>query len=577
MLATLCSICSAPASLYKDVFCTRKKDDDSQLLRRLRTTFSYELTHLAAKGFSTCKTLALKHFKDILDDIIVTMFDFEAINAYPTCNLDLLLKLGGEYSKRKGALFLKKSQNTEEDGFGYKSHDLWSWCEDTGKLFLELDCEDSHIEPDEKSWIISIGRAFQSACANIQRDHANEELATSSAEEECMKRRQLLRLFFASMRQNTNSSGDLSSNENGMVSNITRRITHNVFYLSKTVAYYEEQLRWGCEDNDSRYKRAQIRAYDDAYIGFCGSVLSDMLNENSKWVRFVKNSITHRLESAGVDTLESETLLKLLGRVFATSVKYLTETPSGLASREEDLGIYCEILRTLKACLCDQLAARTENNGIKYIFSCTMHIIAKLQIKIWDASSSLQISQGIDVVYILKFAKWLKLCGMIMQEEKYLLELCELLTKLKSTNRDDRNIGEPTNPKFKHLIAAFDTLSKIEEDWFRRISNPYASKQRMTSNAGRRSGQHFKLSRSCLRAVDDFIDTTFGFVEMTEEEYRASVEVNRAREDFVVDDDGLGYYDGLGMTDEEYRARVEVNRARQDDDDGLGSYDEYPI
>ena len=223
MLAALCSICSAPASLYKDVFCTRKKDDDSQLLRRLRTTFSYELTHLAAREFSTCKALALTHFKDILGDIIVTMFDFEAIKAYPTCNLDLLLKLGGEYSKRKGAALLKKSQNTEEDGFGYKSHDLLSWCEDTGKLFLEWDSEDSHIEPDEKFWIGSVGRAFQSACADIQRDHVDVELATPSAEEECEKRCQVLRSLFASMRQNKNSFGDLSRKE------ITGCITNNIF------------------------------------------------------------------------------------------------------------------------------------------------------------------------------------------------------------------------------------------------------------------------------------------------------------------------------------------------------------
>jgi hypothetical protein len=500
VLAALCSTCSAPASLYKDVFCRRKKDDDSQLLRRLRTTFSYELTHLAVREFSTCKALALTHFKDILGDIIVTMFDFETIKAYPTCNLDLLLKLGGEYSKRKGVALLKKLQNTEEDGFGYKSHDLLSWCEDTGKLFLEWDSEDSHIEPDEKSWIPSVGRAFQSACTNIQRDHANEELATSSAEEECEKRCQVLRSLFASMRQNKNSFGDLSRKE------ITGCITNNIFYLSKTVAYYEEQLRWGCEDNDSRYKRAQIRAYEDAYIGFCGSVLSDMLNENVHWVRDEnkKNSILQRVESVGVNTVESELILKLLSRVFVTRTNDLG-TPNGLSS-EEDVEAYSSVLCTLKTCLCDLLGTRTETNSMKYIFSCAKHIVVKLQI---TTSGSLPTSQGTKsshVAYIHEFTKWLKICGELIQEEVCLADLCALMANLNSTNREKRKSNEPTNPRFTPLVAAFGTLDGLEKVLLLRTENPYAAKHRVVSNAGQRSGQNLKVSHYCLRAVKDFID-----------------------------------------------------------------------
>ena len=502
VLAALCSTWSAPASLYKDMFCKREEDDDDQLLQRLRTAFSYELTHLAARGFSTCKALALKHVKDILDDIIVTMFDFEAIKECPTCNLDLLLKLGGEYSKRKGAALLEKSQNTEEDGFGYKSHDLLSWCEDTGKLFLEWDSEDSHIEPDEKFRIASVGRAFQIACTNIQRGHVNVELATSSAEEECEKRCQLLRSLFASMRQNKNSFGDLSRKD------ITGCITNNIFYLSKTVAYYEEQLRWGCEDNDSRYKRAQIRAYEDAYIGFCGSVLSDMLNENVHWVRVEnkKNSILQRVESVGVNTVESELILKLLSRVFVTRTNDLNGTPNGLSSKEEDVEAYSSVLCTLKTCLCDLLGTRTENNSMKYIFSCAKHIMVKLQVK---TSGSLLNSQGTKsshVTYIHEFTKWLKICGELIQEEDCLADLCALVTNLNSTNRDEGGSSDPTNPRFTPLVATFKTLNGLEKTLLLRTINPYAAKHRVVSNAVQRSGQNLKLSRSCLRAVKDFID-----------------------------------------------------------------------
>ena len=339
---------------------------------------------------------------------------------------------------------------------------------------------------------------------HIQRDHVNVELATSSAEEECEKRCQLLRLFFASMRQNDNTFGELSTNE--MVSFITRRITHNVFYLSKTVSYYEEQLRWGCEDNDSRYKRAQIRAYEDAYIDYCGSVLSDMMNENVHWVRVEnkKNNISLRVESVGVNTVESELILKLLSRVFVTRTNDLGTL--NCINSEEDVEVYSSVLCTLKTCLCDLLGTRTENNSMKYIFSCARHIMVKLQVK---TSGSLLNSQGTKsshVTYIHEFAKWLKICGKLIQEGDCPADLCALVANLNSTNREKKKSNEPTNPRFSPLIAAFGTLDGLEKALLLRTENPYAAKHRVVSNAGQHSWQNLKLSRSCLRAVKDFID-----------------------------------------------------------------------
>ena len=132
--------------------------------------------------------------------------------------------------------------------------------------------------------------------------------------------------------------------------------------------------------------------------------------------------------------------------------------------------------------------------------------MVKLQVK---TSGSLPNSQGTKsshVTYIHEFTKWLKFCGELIQEEDCLADLCALVTNLNSTNRDEGESSEPTNPRFTPLVATFKTLNGLEKTLLLRTINPYAAKHRVVSNAVQRSGQNLKLSRSCLRAVKDFID-----------------------------------------------------------------------
>ena len=497
VLAALCSICTVPSTLYHDIFRQRKQDDDSQLIQHLRTAFSCELARLATKGFSKCSALAMQHFGDVLNDTIVSLFDFQSIKKHPTSNTTLLLKLGGEYSRRKGAEKLKQTSATDANDFGYMDQNLWSWCEDAGKLFRKWNLRDGHTEPNKKFWINSAGRAIESACTQIRTSEDGDSPHATSAEKECGMRRELLRSIFASMKQSHLSFGDLPGTHDGNVRSIAGCITKNVFFLSKTVSYYEEQLRWGCEDDDSLYKRAEIRAYEEAYIGFCASVLSDMLKENRHWVHVLKDIIAKRLKAPRVDHTEKEIILKLLSRVFEEYSEDSSEIHDGLSSVQKDGEAYCAILHTMKTCLCDLFAAGTGVDAIKYIFSCALHIV-NLQGK----TSSNDIST--HTAYVHEFTNWLNICGMLLQEEELLPEMCGVVAKL-NTSTGVRNSNEPPNPKFARLGEAFDNLRKLEDKLFRRTLNPYA-KQRVSSNAGQRLGQKLKLSRSCLKAIKDFTD-----------------------------------------------------------------------
>lgn len=503
VLAALCSTCSVPQTLYKDIFHQRKQDDDSQLIQHLRAVFSCELTRLATNGFQKCLVLAMQHFGDVLNDTIVSTFDYQSIMTHPTSNTELLLELGGEYSRRKGAEKLKKTSCTDVYDFGYMDQNLWSFCEDTGNVFYKWNLTDGHAEPEKKFWINSVGQAIQSACAQIFYNEDGDSPQASSAEKECAMRLELLRSIFASMKQKNLSFGDLPGSKDENVRSIAGCIKKNVFFLSKTVSYYEEQLRWGCEDNDFLYKRAEIRAYEEAYIGFCASVLSDMLKENGHWVHQVKDIIVKRLEAAGVDPIEKGIILKLLSRVFA---KY--GDGNGLSSAQSHVEAYCAILRTLKTCLCDLLAARTGNDAIKHVFSCAL-LIVQLQGKPTPNDMSKH------TAYIKEFTNWLKICGMMMQKEDLLAEMCGVVAELNSPTEEGKGSNDPTtdrnptNPKFTSLGKAFGSLHKLEEKLFRRTFNPYAKDT--PSNAGQ-SGQQLKLSRSCLNAINNFIATSISVV-----------------------------------------------------------------
>jgi hypothetical protein len=316
------------------------------------------------------------------------------------------------------------------------------------------------------------------------------------------------------MRRKNLSFGDLPGIKDGNICSIAGCITKNLFYLSKTVSYYEEQLRWGCEDDDSRYNRAEIRAYEEAYIGFCGSVLSDLLKEDGNWVHIVKDIIVKRLEAPRVDSTEKELIVKLLSRVFEIYSEDLSDAQDGLGKKKETLGAYSSILHTLKTCFCDQLATRSESDAIiRHIFSCAFYV-ANLQIKTDDASTISFVSSSNDkgikskhLVYIREFTGWLKICGMIMLDEDLLPQLCELVAKMSSRNAVRMSNNEPSNPMLTRLSSAFDTLGSLEEILFRRTSNPYA-KQSIPVGQRHMRRNNFKLSRACLSTIQGFIDKT---------------------------------------------------------------------
>ena len=490
VLAALCSTCSVPQTLYHDIFRQRGKEDDMKLIEHLRATFSCELTRLATRGFSKCSDLAMQHFGDVLNDTIASTFDYQSITTHPTSNTDLLLKLGGENSRRKGAEKLKKASSTNVDEFGYKSQNLWSSCKDTGKLFHKWNPVDGSMDSDTKMWINSVGQAIHSASANIC---TNESSHATSAEKECGMRRELLRSISTTMKQKNLSFGDLPGISDGNIHFITKSMRKNVFYLSKTVSYYEEQLRWGCEDDDTLYKRAEIRAYEDAYVGFCASVLSDMLKENNRWVHIVKDIIVKSLEAPSMNVTEKEIILKLLSRVFEEYSEDLSNS---------HVEAYCAMLRTLKKCLCDLVAAGTGtgSDAIKHLFSCALHIV-KLQGKTTLNDTSPHSA------YITAFTNWLNSCGILMQEEDLLPEMCGVVAKLKSLS--DAGLGNDAtlSPKFSELGEAFERLRELEDSLFPRRVNPYAKpKQRAPSNTGQRMGQSLKLSPSCLKEIKNFTD-----------------------------------------------------------------------
>lgn len=499
VLAALCSTCSVPQTLYKDVFHQRKQDDDSQLIQHLRTVFSCELTRLATNGSQKCLVLAMQHFEDVLNDTIVSTFDYQPIMTYPTSNTELLLELGGEYSRRKGAEKLKKTSCADADDFGYKDQNLWSFCEDAGKLFHKWNLADGHTEPEKKFWINSVGQAILSGCAQIFYNEDGDSPQAASAEKECAMRRELLRSIFASMKQKNFSFGDLPGSKDENIRSIAGCIKKNVFFLSKTVSYYEEQLRWGCEDNDFLHKRAEIRAYEEAYVGFCASVLSDMLKENGHWVHKVKEIIVTRLEAAGVDPTEKGIILKLLSRLFA---EY---GDNGLSSVQSHIEAYCVILRALKTCFCDLLTARTGNDAIKHIFSCALQIV-QFQGKPTPNDTSTH------TAYIKEFTNWLNICGTLLQEEDLLPEMRGVVAKLSSPTEDGKGNNDPVSPKFTSLDEAFVSLRRLEDTLFKRTYNPYA-KERASSNAVQRSRQQLKLSRSCLNAIRNFIATSKSVVQ----------------------------------------------------------------
>lgn len=488
VLAALCSTCSVPQTLYHDIFRQRGKEDDMKLIEHLRATFSCELTRLATRGFSKCSDLAMQHFKVVLSDTIASTFDYQSITTHPTSNTDLLLKLGGENSRRKGAEELKKASSTNVDEFGYKSQNLWASCKDTGKLFHKWNPVDGSMDSNTKMWINSMGEAIQSACANIR---TNESSLATSAEKECGMRRDLLRSLFTSMKQKNLSFGDLPGNSDGNVHCVTKSMRKNVFYLSKTVSYYEEQLRWGCEDDDTLYKRAEIRAYEDAYVDFCASVLSDLLEENNRWVHIVKDNIVKSLEAPSMNVTEKEIILKLLSRVFEEYSEDLSNS---------HVEAYCAILHTLKICLCDLVAAGTGSDAIKHLFSCALHIV-KRQGKTTSNDTSTH------AAYITTCINWFNICGILMQEEDVLPEMCEVVAKLKSLSEAGLGNDATLSPKFIALGEAFEKLRKLEDSLFPRPVNPYAKpQQRAPSNTGPRTGQSLKLSHSCLKAVKNFND-----------------------------------------------------------------------
>ena len=281
--------------------------DSSLYLQRMATCFSCELLRLS-KHNRLCKALAMQHIQIILNNLFAALVDSDTLAMFPTSNLSLLLLLDGHNSRSKGNDLLSKAQvhlssaHRDPDQEAYKikrmsgeyfdtagptyaSKNIWSFLENVGHLLASSSPYDIKCT-SAGTWqsFRFIGTKIVNVINKLHSDKDKdllELLPQVSVERECSKRLHVFRALFTSLK---NSIFDRSETIfGGICTVISTSIIENLYYLSAIELDFEEQLRIGCDDSDTRYQRAKALAFHQAYTELCGSTLTLILQNDNNW------------------------------------------------------------------------------------------------------------------------------------------------------------------------------------------------------------------------------------------------------------------------------------------------------
>lgn len=306
ILAAICLI--IPLSGVYEIF--EPKDateaDSRFYLERMATCFSCELLRLS-KHNRLCKALAMQHIQRILNNLFAALVDSDTLAMFPSSNLSLLFSLDGHNSRSKGNDLLSRAQiylpsvhrDPDEEAYkikrmsgeyfdtagpSYASKNIWSSLENVCHLLASSSPYDIKCTTGTWQSLRLIGRTIVNIINKLHSDKDEdllELLPQVSVERECLKRLHVFRALFTSLK-----NGRLDHSEtilSGIYTVISTSIIENLYYLSAIELDFEEQLRIGCDDSDTRYQRAKALAFHRAYTELCGSTLTLILQNDNNW------------------------------------------------------------------------------------------------------------------------------------------------------------------------------------------------------------------------------------------------------------------------------------------------------
>ena len=292
-------------------------DNDDEFLNDLRQCFCSELCHVAKFG-KNCMVM----INTLADDIILRAFlsaitNASVLNAFPSINRQLLLKIGGVGSRDKEDRSLVKALEKLEtrpnnhpdadghsvlkhmDGYtdtpsNYMTSHLWSFCED---LSLVLQSIANDKPPSESNILLMLSSSCICDDSTIISSNVLKALPRSTLERECLKRVILLKNILQSCfnmypRLTTELSKiKLSEVTQTILSAMISGFLLQASCLIKGVEYYEKTPS-SCQP----YIRAKSQALFTAYSDVMSSVLSWLLLPKtmefvSEQIRFVYHYI----------------------------------------------------------------------------------------------------------------------------------------------------------------------------------------------------------------------------------------------------------------------------------------------
>ena len=331
-LAAMCTLKHASSVKYFDTFESifrpdtyiPMENDDRLHFNILGQYFGAQLCHLAS-SFQTCKDLVHENLNEVFGHFLEAIIDSNIIRRFPTSNLELIDKIGGntflcrqmldkslvtrinsKYSFSSpgdndavGITRQRKSFFDAPDYFMCKI--IWKFCVDIGKLMEGYSSEDENDDV-----IKNIGKLLTNTelMENEEFNTFMAKVQASSLERECFKRFVKLKDIFYAFTAHRKKNRNLSSNiVEGNAIRIVKSLLEHIYYISSTVKYYDH-ISGGSntvskEANTNSLKRSNAYALQRAYTEMACASLSCFLrhyefNKSKKldqYMQFLKDAI----------------------------------------------------------------------------------------------------------------------------------------------------------------------------------------------------------------------------------------------------------------------------------------------
>jgi len=278
---------------------TNSFNNDDEYLNDARQCLCSELCHVAKFGKNCMKII--HHIADaiVLRTFLSAATNANVINAFPSFNKEIMMKIGGIESKEKEDRSLSKAlkklesrSNDHPDAEGqsvqrhtvdhcdtpgsiYMSSHFWRFCADLG-IVLHSIAKDRPA--CERSFLFELGSSCLEDDSGFFASDSLKSLPQSSLERECLKRAiKLKRILNAAFRIPAHFGTELSkikiyTSTRTIVSSMISGLILQASCLIKGLDYYERN-----PSSSQPYTRAKTQALFTAYSDFMFSIFSQLL------------------------------------------------------------------------------------------------------------------------------------------------------------------------------------------------------------------------------------------------------------------------------------------------------------